>query len=215
VLATVQASGSLWSYADLHGNVTVTTDNSGSRLNDPVIYDPWGQPTAGSQTLSNAAGGNVLGAFGTNSKLTDTATGITILGARAYEAAEGRFLSVDPIEGGCANNYVYVFGDPLSKNDLTGRGICDHEPTLGGPKSTGGHYTNFWGSGLIGSYLGAIGWFAAKFGAGKPKLAGGVFGAATPFATSYIYAYNTNTKWDYCEALGYMALGGFFGWLLG
>ncbi len=42
------------------------------------------------------------------------------MGARAYNAAEGRFTSVDPQKGGCANGYVYVFGDPLSQTDLTG-----------------------------------------------------------------------------------------------
>jgi len=124
VLATIQISGNVWSYPDLHGNMTVTMNNTGNRLNGPVTYDPWGQPTAGSQTLNNAAGGNTLGAFGANSKLTDTAAAITILGARAYQASEARFLSVDPLEGGCANNYVYVFGDPLNKNDLTGRISC-------------------------------------------------------------------------------------------
>jgi RHS repeat-associated protein len=102
----------------------LTTNNAGSGLTGPVTYDPWGQPTPGSQSFNNAAGGNVLGAFGAHSKLTDTALGITILGARAYQPAEGRFLSVDPIEGGCANNYVYVFGDPLNSNDLTGQKGC-------------------------------------------------------------------------------------------
>ncbi|TJZ99669.1 RHS repeat-associated core domain-containing protein [Actinacidiphila oryziradicis] len=124
VIATIQTSGILWSYPDLHGNITVATDNTGAPLNDPIAYDPWGQALSGSATLTNAAGGNILGAFGKDSKLTDTATDITILGARAYEAAEGRFLSVDPLENGCANNYVYVFGDPFSKSDLTGRFSC-------------------------------------------------------------------------------------------
>lgn len=27
---------------------------------------------------------------------------------------------MDPIEGGCANDYVYVNGDPLNRSDLTG-----------------------------------------------------------------------------------------------
>jgi len=31
-----------------------------------------------------------------------------------------RFLQVDPIEGGCANDYVYVHGDPVNTTDLTG-----------------------------------------------------------------------------------------------
>jgi hypothetical protein len=31
-----------------------------------------------------------------------------------------RFLQVDPIEGGCSNDYAYVFGDPVNATDLTG-----------------------------------------------------------------------------------------------
>ncbi len=30
----------------------------------------------------------------------------------------------DPIEGGCANNYVYVYGDPVNTSDLSGRQSC-------------------------------------------------------------------------------------------
>jgi len=28
------------------------------------------------------------------------------------------------VEGGCANDYVYVFGDPINTTDLDGRGVC-------------------------------------------------------------------------------------------
>lgn len=46
------------------------------------------------------------------------------MGARAYDASEGRFTSVDPIQGGCANGYVYGFGDPFTELDLTGQASC-------------------------------------------------------------------------------------------
>ena len=45
------------------------------------------------------------------------------MGARPYSASLGRFLAVDPLEGGCANAYVYVFGDPINHSDLNGQGI--------------------------------------------------------------------------------------------
>jgi RHS repeat-associated protein len=216
VVATIQTSGNVWSYPDLHGNMTVTMNNTGTRLNGPVTYDPWGQPTAGSQTLNNAAGGNTLGAFGTNSKLTDTAAAITILGARSYQAAEARFLSVDPLEGGCANNYVYVFGDPFSKNDLTGRVSCT---------VTVNHYNlnRYWGSAYAASgagvfgFIGKIGgsaWFeegsrAARIGGGAGSLGLGAVGF------NYGYAMATDGRWNWCQALIEGAVAAAFGALFG
>jgi RHS repeat-associated protein len=203
VLATVQSSGTVWSYPDLHGNVTVTTNNAGSRVNGPVAYDPWGQPVSGSQTPVNATGGNVLGAFGTNSKLTDSATGITILGARAYEAAEGRFLSVDPIEGGCANNYVYVFGDPFSKNDLSGRNWCPNI-TITHPGRGGGvsEPMGIFGGGVLGGWLGKATKLWVTWGAKwkAPSVMGnGVFGGVSVAW----YDYATTGKINLCAiALG-------------
>ncbi len=131
LLVTTQATGSIWSYPDLHGNYTVTTNNTGVRQGSPATYDPWGQLTAGQTPLDNAAGANKLGAFGTAGKVTDTNTNIIIMGARPYQASEGRFLSVDPVQGGCANPYTYVFGDPLNHQDLSGRSACGDNATLG------------------------------------------------------------------------------------
>jgi RHS repeat-associated protein len=45
---------------------------------------------------------------------------LTRMGVRLYEPTSGRFLSVDPIDGGSANNYDYVAGDPINRLDLDG-----------------------------------------------------------------------------------------------
>jgi RHS repeat-associated protein len=219
VLATIQTSGNVWSYPDLHGNVTVTTNNTGGPLNGPVTYDPWGQPTPGSQTVGNATGGNVLGAFGANSKLTDTAVGITILGARAYRASEGRFLSVDSLEGGCANNYVYVFGDPLNKNDLNGRFSCYAQ--IDDPQHMSGNAGFAYG-------LGAGGFSAVVFGATTRQISrtfvsnaaslrwtGGVAGGAGAFMYDYFQAYATDGNWNWCKTLVSVAVWGVVGVIIG
>ena len=44
------------------------------------------------------------------------------MGARSYSPLLGRFLSVDPEEGGSANDYDYVAGDPVNTLDLDGHG---------------------------------------------------------------------------------------------
>jgi YD repeat-containing protein len=76
VTVTVQAAGNTWSCPDLHGNYAVTTDSNGAPQVSPATYDPWGHLTAGSQPVSNAAGGSELGASGADGKITDTAGGI-------------------------------------------------------------------------------------------------------------------------------------------
>jgi RHS repeat-associated protein len=213
VLATIQASGNVWSYPDLRGNITVTTNNTGVRLNLPVSYDPWGQPNPDSPTFANAAGGNAFGAFGGNSKLTDAALGITILGARAYKAAGGRFLSVDPVEGGCANNYVYVFGDPLNKSDLTGRDACVIKlPSNYDRRTNNKYFASMYGAmtggswAVVGKMYGSLS--KAKWVGGSLSAGAGVIGYTMGYAITY------DGKWNWCQALIEAAIAGTFGGLI-
>lgn len=154
VTAAVRASGSTWSYPDLHGNYTVVTDGSGSRQGNPTTYDPWGELTASSNPINNVVGSSELGAAGESGKFTDTTTGISIMGARPYNPTEGRFLSVDPIEGGCANAYAFGYGDPIQGPDLNGQGGCSRTDDLK------------LGAGVLGLVLGG-----ASFGLGFAALA--------------------------------------------
>lgn len=60
------------------------------------------------------------------------------MGARPYVPALGRFLGVDPIEGGSANDYDYTNGDPVNGLDLSGLGPC--LPFTHRERSDGSHY---------------------------------------------------------------------------
>jgi RHS repeat-associated protein len=126
VSATLDAAATsrTWSFPNLHGHVTATSNDNGDRLTS-VVYDPWG--VALNPAPNNVSGTADLGAYGGNGKLTESTTtkAVTHMGARPYTASTARFLTVDPIHGGCANHYVYGFGDPLNAQDLTGKGIFD------------------------------------------------------------------------------------------
>ena len=51
---------------------------------------------------------------------TFTTSGLVLMGARPYDPSTGRFLSVDPVDGGSLNNYDYAGQDPVDNYDLSG-----------------------------------------------------------------------------------------------
>jgi len=46
---------------------------------------------------------------------------VVLMGVRLYSPVTGRFLSVDPVDGGSASAYDYCGADPVNCTDLAGK----------------------------------------------------------------------------------------------
>ena len=86
-------------------------------------YDPYGQPLTTTAEVDNSAGEFDYGWLGEHQRPIEHQSGaiaVIEMGARQYDPYLGRFIEVDPIEGGTANDYAYV-DDPINAFDLDGR----------------------------------------------------------------------------------------------
>jgi RHS repeat-associated protein len=124
VLFTSRTTGSIWSYPNIHGDITATADHTGVKQGATSVYDPFGQ-LVGGVVVDNSAGGYDYAWLGKQQRGLEHTAGlqpIIEMGARQYSPRLGRFLETDPIEGGSANDYDYTSGDPVNQFDLNGEG---------------------------------------------------------------------------------------------
>jgi RHS repeat-associated protein len=127
-LLTTRATGNVWSHPNTHGDITATTNQTGAKQGPTRTYDPYGNNLAGG-IPDNSAGNLDYAWLGQHQRPTETEPTLqpTIeMGARQYSPLLGRFLEVDPIEGGSANDYDYTSADPINDVDLAG--------TISGPR---------------------------------------------------------------------------------
>ncbi|WP_340377634.1 DNRLRE domain-containing protein [Streptomyces sp. SS7] len=98
----------------IHGDVALQLPLNTGQAPVALDADEYGTPRAGQTTAR-------YGWLGAKQRSAETLTGLTLMGARLYNSRSGLFLSVDPVYGGNATAYNYVYGDPLNKYDLSGK----------------------------------------------------------------------------------------------
>ncbi|WP_344553123.1 RHS repeat-associated core domain-containing protein [Kitasatospora saccharophila] len=154
-------------------------------------YDPYGNPR-GTQPTGWADNRGYLG------QPADPGTGLDLLGARNYDPALGRFLTVDPIlQAGDPNQmggYTYAGDDPVSSSDPSGLSIGSWihdawsttknmlsdpeawkavgETMLGGIAAEGGGMLMAGGVAVCGGSAGTLCWASAGMEAVGVSLAG-------------------------------------------
>jgi RHS repeat-associated protein len=149
------ASGITWLSED-HENTALAAIDERTQQVTIRRQTPFGQPRGPAMTWPNEKG--YLG--GANDP-----SGLTHLGAREYDSATGRFISVDPVldnqDPQQMNGYAYANNSPINTSDPTGEltncgpdGVhCGMDPNFnrdGSPKKSGGGGTASKGGGRSG-----------------------------------------------------------------
>ena len=121
-LLTKRGAEQVWSLPNQHGDTAVVNDAAGVVVGPARTYDRFGD-TTGRPLVDHSAGLMDYAWLGRHQWPTEHETGLapTIeMGARQYDPTLGRFLEVDPVEGGSANDYGCTNGDPVNGTDLDG-----------------------------------------------------------------------------------------------
>jgi RHS repeat-associated protein len=111
---TTKTGDTVLHLSTIHGDVALQLPLDTSKAPVALDTDEYGNPRV-SQTATR------YGWLGAKQRSSETLTGLTLMGVRLYNAATGRFLTMDPVYGGSANAYDYVYGDPLNRYDLDGK----------------------------------------------------------------------------------------------
>jgi RHS repeat-associated protein len=125
VLLTKRTGGDVWSYPNIHGDVIATADAAGAKQGGTLHWGPYGETLTA--VPDNSAGAFDHGWLGQHQRPLEHEAGLVAtieMGARQYDPVLGRFLEIDPVEGGSCNDYDYVCGEPVNLRDLDGTRLC-------------------------------------------------------------------------------------------
>jgi RHS repeat-associated protein len=113
-LSTINYSGMLWALADRLGSVDTLTDADGVVV-DERTFDSFGR-------LLSQSNPSVSFRYGYTGRELDLESGLDYYRARYYDAAVGRFVSVDPMGFGAGdtNLYRYVGNNSTNATDPSG-----------------------------------------------------------------------------------------------
>jgi RHS repeat-associated protein len=101
-------------YYSGHGDLAAEANSAGV-MTATHSYDAFGTPI--DSAPANSTSHRYVGRW---DKQFDSEDALVLMGARPYDPGLGRFLAVDPVDGGSLNNYDYAGQDPINGYDLDG-----------------------------------------------------------------------------------------------
>jgi RHS repeat-associated protein len=118
---------STWDHPTVRGDLCLTTDQTGDQSGPLRSYTPFGDPLTPTGTVDPDAdpdtqpGQSDYGWLGQHQPQHEHAGSLDLvqMGASLHSPLLGRFLTVDPVEAGSANDYVN--DDPTNNTDLDGK----------------------------------------------------------------------------------------------